>query len=156
MPKKKYIVELTEAESSELQALTRKGQVNARKMKRAQILLKASAGQTDAEIMAAVEVSRPCVERLRQRFVEGGLERALNEAPRPGRERKLDGKQEARLIAEVCSPAPVGRARWTLRLLAGRMVALGVTDTLSYETVRQVLKKTSSNHGKNGSGAFRK
>jgi transposase len=156
MPKKKYIVELTEAELAELQELTRKGRVNARKMKRAQILLKANGGLTDAEIVAALDVSRPCVERIRRRFVEGGLVKALNEDPRPGQARKLDGKQEARLIAEVCGPAPAGRVRWTLRLLAGRVVALGLAKTISPETVRQVLKKTNSNPGKRANGVFRK
>jgi homeodomain-containing protein len=141
MPNKKYIVDLTEAERNELLALTTKGTVRARKMKRAQILLKADVGFTDAEIMAALEVSRPYVERVRQRFVEGGLPEALNEGPRLGQRRKLDGKQEARLIAEVCSAAPAGHARWTLRLLAGRVVELKLADKISPETVRQVLKK---------------
>lgn len=156
MPNKKYTVDLTEAERSELQALTSKGTVRARKMKRAQILLKADTGLTDAEIMAALEVSRPCVERVRRRFVEGGLARALNDGPRPGQRRKLDGKQEARLIAEVCSTAPAGHARWTLRLLAGRVVELKLADKISHETVRQVLKKTNSSRGRSVSGAFLK
>ena len=156
MPKKKYIVDLTEAELAEVQELTRKGMVNARKMKRAQILLKANSGLTDAEIVAALEVSRPCVERIRCRFVEGGLSRALNEDPRPGQARKLDGKQEARLIAEVCGPAPAGRVRWTLRLLAGRVVELGLAKKISPETVRQILKKTNSNPGRSANGVFQK
>lgn len=156
MPNKKYIVDLTEAERNELLALTTKGTVRARKMKRAQILLKADAGLTDAEIMVALDVSRPCVERVRQRFVEGGLPQALNDGPRPGQRRKLDGKQEARLIAEVCSAAPAGHARWTLRLLAGRVVELKLADKISPETVRQVLKKTNSSRGRRKSGAFPK
>lgn len=142
MPKKKYRVNLTEAEHQELQALTSKGTVSVRKMKRAQILLKADTGATDAEIVAALAVSRPCVERVRQRFVAGGLPKALNEDPRPGRARKFDDKQEARLIAEVCSDAPDGHARWSLRLLAGRAVELKLAERISHETVRQVLKKT--------------
>lgn len=147
MPKKRYIVTLTEAERGELLSRTRKGTVRAREMIRSQILLKAEAGLTDAEIVAALDVSRPCVERVRRRFVEGGLARALHDNPRPGAHRKLDGKQEARLIAEACSTAPAGHARWTLRLLAGRVVALGLAEHLSHETVRQVLKKTSSSPG---------
>src|SRR5262245_61753509 len=135
MPKKKYVVDLTEGERSELLALTTKGTVRARTMKRAQILLKAAEGFTDAQITAALDVSRPCVERVRRRFVEGGLPKALEEGKRPGARRKLDGKQEARLIAEVCSAAPAGHARWTLRLLAGRVVELKLASRISPETV---------------------
>lgn len=156
MPKKKYRVDLTDAERSELLALTTKGKLRARKMKRAQILLKAAEGSTDAHIMAALGVSRPCVERVRQRFVEGGLPKALEEGKRPGARRKLDGKQEARLIAEVCSTAPTGHARWTLRLLAGRVVELKLASRISHETVRQILKKTNSSPGSNVSGVFRR
>jgi transposase len=156
MPNKKYLVDLTEAERNELLALTTKGTVRARKMKRAQILLKADAGLTDAEIMAALDVSRPCVERVRQRFVEGGLLRALNDNPRPGQRRKLDGQQEARLIAEACSAAPAGHARWSLRLLADRVVELKLADKISPETVRQMLKKTTPNPGRRKNGVSRK
>lgn len=141
MPKKQYIVDLTPDERSELVALTSKGELRARKMKRAQILLKADQGATDAEIVAALRVSRPCVERLRKRFVEGGLARGLNEAPRPGKTPKLNGKQEARLIAEACSAPPEGHKRWTLQLLADRVVALELAEAFSYEAVRRVLKK---------------
>jgi transposase len=147
MPKKKYLVDLTDAERAELLALTSKGTVRARTMKRAQILLRAADGLTDAVIMAALQVSRPCVERVRQRFVDGGLPRALNEGPRPGKCRKLTGKHEARLIAEACSTPPEGHARWTLRLLAGRLVELKLVERLSHETVRQVLKTTNSSRG---------
>ena len=155
MPKKRYVVELTVEEEAELQALTRKGEVRARKMKRAQVLLKAHQGATDAAIMAALGVSRPMVERQRKRFVEGGLERALNEDPRPGQAPKLDGKQQARVIAEACSTPPAGHARWTLALLAERVVALGFTERISREAVRRVLKKTLSSRGLSASGAFR-
>jgi transposase len=141
MPKKKYIVSLTDAERAELITLTSTGTVRARKMKRSQILLHADSGLTDAAIMAAVRVSRPCVERVRQRFVMGGLPLALTEGHRPGARRKLAGPQEARLIAEACSAAPAGHTRWTLRLLAGRVVELQLADSISHETVRQVLKK---------------
>jgi len=141
MPKKEYLVDLTPDERSELVALTSKGELRARKMKRAQILLKADQGATDAEIVAALGVSRPCVERLRKRFVEGGLARGLNEAPRPGKTPKLNGKQEARLIAEACSAPPEGHKRWTLQLLADRVVALELAEAFSYEAVRRVLKK---------------
>ncbi len=156
MPGKKYIVDLTDDERAELLALTSKGIVRARKMKRAQILLKADGGLTDAAIMAALGVSRPTVERVRQRFVEGNLPRALNDSPRPGQKRKLTGHQEARLIAEACTTPPAGRTRWTLRLLAGRMVELNIIDSLSHESVRRVLKKTTSSPGRSASGAFPK
>jgi transposase len=123
-------------------------------MKRAQILLKAETGATDAQIVAALDVSRPCVERLRKRFVEGGLPRALNEDLRPGQPPKLDGKQQARLVAEACSAPPAGHARWTLHLLADRVVLLGLADRISRETVRRVLKKTTTSPGSNRSGVF--
>ncbi len=153
MPKKRYIVDLSPAEREELLALTRKGTVQARKMKRAQILLQAAEGATDAAIVATLKVSRPCVERIRKRFVAGGLPRALNDDPRPGQKCKLDGKQTARLIAEACSAPPAGHARWTLRLLAERVVALKFAGKISHETVRQVLKKTNSSPGARSNGA---
>ena len=156
MPNKKYIVDLSEAERNELVALTSKGTVRARKMKRAQILLKADQGATDVEIMAALGVSRPCVERVRQRFVAGGLARALNEDPRPGQKLKLDGNQTARLIAEACSAPPRGHTRWTLRLLADRVVTLGLAGHISHETVRQTLKKTTPSPGARSNGAFQR
>jgi len=114
-----------------------------RKFKRAMILLKADEGLSDPQITAALNVSRPCVERIRKRFVSDGIERALNEDPRPGQKRKLDGRAEATLIATACTEAPQGHKHWALRLLAGKLVELGVVDTVSYETVRRALKKTS-------------
>jgi len=110
-------------------------------MKRAMILLKADEGMTDPQIMAALNVSRPTVERIRKRFVEGGLEKALNEDPRPGQKRKLDGRGEAHLVATACSDPPAGHDHWTLRLLAGKLVELSVVDSISHETVRRTLKK---------------
>jgi len=123
--------------------LTHKGTIKARQFKRAMILLKADEGLSDPEIIAALNVSRPCVERIRKRFVSDGIERALNEDPRPGQKRKLDGRAEATLIATACTEAPLGHDHWTLRLLAGKLVQLGVVDTISYETVRRRLKKTT-------------
>jgi len=143
MPKKKYIVKLTSDERARLIELTSRGQLSARKMKRAQILLKADEDWKDKNIMAALITSRPTVERTRKRFVLGGLDRALNEDPRPGQRVKLDEKARAHLVALACSDAPDGRARWTLRLLADKLVELGIVESISYETVRQVLKKTS-------------
>jgi transposase len=142
MPRKKYIINLTEEERERLENMTRKGMLKARKFKRAMILLKADEGLTDPQIMTALNVSRPCVERIRKRYVADGIERALNEDPRPGQKRKLDGRAEATLIATACSDAPEGHERWTLRLLAGKLVQLGVVDKISHETVRRTLKKT--------------
>jgi transposase len=142
MPRKKYLINLTTSDRETLEELTRKGTLKARQFKRAMILLKAEEGLSDPQIMAALNVSRPCVERIRKRFVSDGIERALNEDPRPGQKRKLDGRAEATLIATACSQAPEGHERWTLRLLAGKLVQLGVVDTISYETVRRTLKKT--------------
>jgi transposase len=142
MPKKLYIINLTDEEHQSLLAMTRKGQIKARQMKRAMILLKANEGLSDPQIMSALGVSRPCVERIRKRFVLGGIQRALNEDPRPGQKRKLDGRGEATLIATACSEVPEGHEHWTLRLLAGKMVELEVVDAISYETVRRTLKKT--------------
>jgi transposase len=143
MPRKKYLINLSDEEQHELLEITRKGKIKARKMKRAMILLKADEGLSDPQIMTAISVSRPTVERIRKRFVEGGLERALNEDPRPGQKRKLDGRGEAQLIAVACSQAPDGHDHWTLRLLADKLVQLDVVENISYETVRRTLKKTS-------------
>ncbi len=141
MTLKIYIVKLGREERQTLLALTRKGEIKARMMKRAMILLKADEGMTDPQIMAALNVSRPTVERIRKRFVEGGLEKALNEDPRPGQKRKLDGRGEAHLVVIACSDPPAGHDHWTLRLLAGKLVELSVVDSISHETVRRTLKK---------------
>ena len=141
MPAKKYIVRLEPGEREQLLEMTRKGTIGARKMKRAQILLKADEGWKDAAIIQALNTNRSTVERTRKRLVEGGLDKALNEDPRPGQRARLDGRAEAHLIALACSEAPGGREHWTLRLLADKLVELGVVETISHETVRQVLKK---------------
>lgn len=141
MPAKKYVVKLTDEERQTLLDLTSKGEIGARTMKRAQILLKADEGLKDAAIMSALNTSRPTVERIRKRFVQGNLVKALYDDPRPGSKTKLDGRAEARLIALACSDAPAGHASWTLRLLADKLVELGVVESISHETVRQALKK---------------
>ncbi len=143
MPAKKYIVTLTVEERQELLKLTRAGELSARKMKRALILLKADEGWKDKEIVAALNTSRPTVERIRKRYVEGGLDKALNEDPRPGARKKLDGRAEARLIALACSDGPEDSDRWALRALADKLVDLGLVDSISHEAVRQYLKKTN-------------
>ena len=140
MPAKRYIVDLSDDERKELVELISKGKCSVRKVTRARILLKADEGLDDKEIMAALDTSRSTIERARRRLVEGGLEKALNEDPRPGQRRKLNGRKEARLIAIVCSNAPQGHLRWTLRLLSGRLVELDIVESISHETVRQTLK----------------
>lgn len=146
MPAKKYHVELTSKERSELEQMLRSGKHSTRKITRARILLKAEEGLSDEEIVEAVQTSRLTVERTRKRFVNDRLE-ALNERPRPGRERLLNEKTEARLIAEACSKAPEGRERWTLQLLADRIVELKLVESCSADTVQRALKKTNLSLG---------
>jgi transposase len=141
MPAKKYIVKLEADEREQLLELTSKGEIGARKMKRAQILLKADDGWKDKDIVAALDTSRPTVERIRKRFVEGGLDKALHDDPRPGGKIKVDGRAEAHLIALACSDAPKGHDHWSLRLLADKLVELDVVESVSHETVRRHLKK---------------
>ena len=135
----RYRVELSQAERAELGALLSGGKHAARKLKRAQILLAADAGVSDEEIARSIGVGGSTVYRTKRRFVVGNLEAALSEEPRPGAQRKLSGKQEALLVATACSKPPVGRARWTLELLAGAMVMLTEHGGLSRETVRRRL-----------------
>jgi transposase len=148
---KKYVVTLTAEERHELSALITAGKGAAPKLTHARILLKADAAPSgpawaDERIAEALEVSHATVERVRQRFVEQGLEAALvrKKPDRPPRSAALDGAAEARLIALACSQPPTGRAAWTLRLLADKLVQLEVVASVSHETVRQVLKKTNS------------
>jgi len=146
MPKKKYLVTLTDEERTRLEHLLRGGKAVTRKVTRARILLKAADGWQDSRIAEALSIGRATVERTRQRFVEENLA-AHDERPRPGNSPKLDAKAEARLIAEACSAAPDGRKRWTLCLLADRVVQLQLAESYSYEAVRRVLKKTVSSVG---------
>jgi transposase len=151
---KKYKVTLTAEERQQLSALIATGKAAARKLAHARILLHADAAPggpawTDERIAEAVAVGRATVERVRQRFVEQGLEAALvrQQQDRPSRERTLDGRAEARLIALACSAPPGGRTEWTMQLLADRLVELAVVGTVSSETVRRCLKKTRSSRG---------
>ena len=151
---KKYKVTLTAEERQQLQGLIATGKAAAKRLTHARILLKADAAVggpawDDQRIADATEVSTDTVARVRQRFVEQGLEAALTrkKQDRPSRERKLDGRAEARLIALACSAPPDGRKEWTMKLLADRLVELEVVDTVSDETVRRVLKKTRSSPG---------
>jgi hypothetical protein len=152
--KKKFKVTLTAEERQQLFDLIAAGKAAARKLAHARILLKADAAAggpawLDPRIADAVEVSVATVERVRQRFVEDGFEAALNRKPRerPARERVLDGRAEARLIALACSAPPDGRAEWTMQLLADKLVALEIVPSISDETVRRTLKKTRSSRG---------
>jgi hypothetical protein len=144
---KKYIVDLSEAEKTELIKLTQKGRPGARKIKRANILLLANVGKPDLEIAELLHTSWLTVLRTRHRFVEGNLDFALNELPRAGRLPKIDDKMETILTTLAQSQPPDGRVRWTLQLLADRLIALTHLESLSYEAVRLVLKKTISNPG---------
>src|SRR3954447_21922428 len=144
---KRYRVTLTAQEREALGGMISRGKVDARKLAHARVLLQADASDggpdwTDARIAEAVRVSVRTIERGRQRFVEDGLEAATRSKPSPRvYARKLDGEQEAKLVAVPCSEPPEGKKRWTLRLLAERIVALEVVPELSHETVRQTLKK---------------
>lgn len=151
MPKK-YIIDLTEDESAELTKLVKTGQASARKINRARILLLAAEEKTDQVIADVLKVGVRTVERTRQKFVEEGMHVALNDRPRPGKKPKLDDRGKAYLIALACSTPPEGRERWTLKLLAGRLVEAGIVEDISGETVRQVLKKATLSPGASNNG----
>lgn len=147
---KKYRVTLTDQERAELSELISKGKGAARKLLHARILLKADSqvGWTDQAIHEGLEVSLRTVERVRERFVEAGLSAALEpQAPARVYQRKLDGAKEAHLVALVCSPPPEDRGRWTLTLLAQKMVELEYVESVAPETIRQTLKKMNLSHG---------
>jgi transposase len=163
MPHKKYLVTLTGEERHWLTGLVSAGKRSALTITRARILLKADQAPggpawEDAEIADALDCGTRTVERVRQRFVARGLEPALGRKPqdRPSRERKLDGAAEARLIAVACSAPPDGRARWTLKMLADKLVELEVVEAVCDETVRRVLKKTRSSRTSRSSGSSRR
>lgn len=156
--KQQYMVKLTPEERAHLENLIVAGTAPARKLMHARILLKADRsaegpGWVDTRIAEAVEVSQSTVSRVRKQHVEQGMEAALNRrAPRREYRRKLDGQQEAHLVALVCGPPPTGHARWSLRLLADKLVELVEVESVSYQTVRRVLKKTCSSPGNAASG----
>ena len=149
--KDKYLVRLSEEQRDQLERTARSGRHSARILIHARILLKADAdgpAWDDGRIAEALECGDRTVARVRKKFATGGLDTALHRKKPTGRQyRKLDGSQEARLVALACSPAPDGRGRWTLKLLADRLVELGVVDAVSDETVRRTLKKTRSSRG---------
>lgn len=149
----KYIVRLTVDERAQVETIVNRGKIGAAKRKRAHILLKADQAadgpeRSDAHIAAALDVGMSTVHRTRQDYVERGLEAALERKRPTGRQyRKLDGAQEAKLVAIACGPPPKGHARWTIRLLADKLVELEIVDSIGEETVRRTLKKTTSSRG---------
>ena len=146
---KKYVVDLCKEEKERLDELTSKGTIGARRLRRAHTLLLANEGMMDQEIARALNSSVSTVERVRKRFVEEGLEAALSERPRLGGtlRRKLDGKAEAHLVALACSEPPEGRRRWTMQMLADKVVEVGLVERVSDETVRRTLKKGTLSRG---------
>jgi transposase len=150
---KKYPVRLSALERTQLTALISAGTASARKLHHARLLLKANEGPegpawTDQRIADAIDVSQPTISRVRKQYVEEGLEAALNRRmPRRTPQRKLSGTHEAHLVALACSAPPTGKARWSLRLLADKLVELEIIDAVSYRTVGRVLKKTNSSPG---------
>ena len=149
---KRYLVRLTEEQRSALRDRFN-GPLTRRRRNRVQVLLRADAGDTDAEIADDLEVSPNTVANVRKRFAAGGLDAALTEQPRRGAPAKLDGKAEAVVIALACSPTPDGQARWTARMLASRLVELEVVESVSEDTVLRVLKKATSSRGRRRAGA---
>lgn len=147
---KKHSIVLTREQRRELEVLISTGQAPARKLTHARILLKADCGPegprwSNRQIHEALEVGETTVRRVRHSFAQGGLEAALNRRAQPPRpqKRKLDGEQEAHLVALLCGPTPEGYERWSLRLVADKLVELELVESVSHETVRQVLKKTN-------------
>ena len=149
MPKKKYLVALTNLEREDLEQLTKKGTIAAYKMNHARILLLADINQkgggwSDLQISESLNVGHATIERVRQRFVESGIESALTRKKQQNRRAKIiDGEKEAYLIAIACSETPIGKAKWTLQMLADKMIELQYVEKVSPETIRKRLKKTN-------------
>ena len=154
MVREKFGVRLTPEQRDQLEHIVRAGRGSARVTTRARILLKTDEGWSGSKVAQALDVSVGTVFNIKRRFAEEGLEGALRDRVQARRYRKLDERAEAHLIALACSPAPEGHDHWELRLLADRMVELGVVESLSHETVRQHLKKTPLSRGRRRSGAF--
>ena len=153
MVREKYGVRLAPEQRDRLEHVVRAGKSSARVTTRARILLKTDDGWFAPQVAEALDVALGTVYRIKRRFAEAGLEGVLQDRPQAQRYRKLDDRGEAHLIALACSPAPEGHDHWTLRLLAGKVVELGLAPALSHETVRQRLKKTSSSRGRSRNGA---
>jgi putative transposase len=142
-----FCVSLKKEDREELNLYLRRGKSSARSLTRARILLLADEGRLDEEIVEVLKVSRTTVNRIRKRYCEGGLEFALHEKTRSGAPPKIDGRVEAKLTLLACSEPPEGRSKWTLRLLADKLVELEAVDSISHMSVHRMLKKTRSNHG---------
>jgi len=149
-------VTLSETDRASLHTFIHAGKATARIFTRARVLLKAADGWTDAEICEALDISRNTSIRVRQLYLEGGLEAVLRDKRQHRRRQALSGGQAAHLVAMACTPAPDGHDHWTLRLLAGKAVELGFVESISPETIRHLLKKTNSSPGNTSNGAFRR
>jgi Homeodomain-like domain len=143
---------LPETDRASLQTFIHAGKANARTFTRARVLLKAAEGWTDQEICAALDISRNTSIRVRQVYLDGGLEAVLHDQRQARYRQALTGGQAAHLIAIACSPVPTGHDHWTVRLLAGKAVELGFVESISPETIRQLLKKMNSSRGNTSSG----
>lgn len=154
--RKKHLVKLSEDERTGLESLIRGGTARVRVIRRALVLLAADDGDTDVIAAGKARVSLGTVVNVRRRFAEDGLQATLSERPRPGKQPKLDGRQEAYVVALACSEPPDGRARWTLRLLARRLVELEIADEISHHTVGRLLKRGNLNPGAKSSGALQR
>jgi putative transposase len=155
MRRQKYAVSLSRKQRTELLSIVGTGTHSARVINHARVLLMAHEGMLNRIIAQALSITPMTVYAIRRRFQTDGLG-VLYDRPRPGKPRKLDGKAEARLTAIACSEPPSGHARWSVRLLADRLVQLEIVDTISHKTVWETLKKTTSSRGRNTSGALRK
>lgn len=153
MAKQKHQVSLTQHQYDELNAYVNTGIHSSRSIKRAQILLLASRGKSDPYIAERIGVCKATVYNIRRQYCTEGLQAALTEKPRPGAPTKLTGREEARFSAIACSDPPLGRQRWTVRLLGDTLVELDLVKSISPATVGTLLKKTRSSPGRNGSGA---
>ena len=149
---KRYRVTLTDEERERLESLTRKGTAPVRMVRRAQTLLLAAAERRDEDIAAALRIGVATVERTRRRCVEEGLEASLRERPRPGARPKLGPKEQAFVVALACTKPPEGRHRWTMQMLADRLVELEMVPDITDEAIRLLLKRTGSSRGCTGSG----
>lgn len=147
MSQKQFLVQLSEQERHRLQQIVRSGKHKARKIARCRVLLLADGptGKTDQEISDALNICLATIFNIRRRYSQEGLERAIGEAPRSGQPPKFKGRAAAKITAIACSKPPDGQARWTLRLLADRVVELKIVDSISHQSVSNILKKTNSN-----------
>lgn len=150
--RKKYRLVLSDEERTQLQTFTRSGIASVRELRRARILLLAASGHRDAAIAERVDCCVDTVARVRRRAAQEGVAKAIPDRSRPGAAPRLDEAATAELIALACTDGPAGRGTWTMQLLADRLVALGVVDQISDETVRRTLKKTTSSRGNARSG----